>query len=284
MRAHQALAAALFVALSNGADAGEAAVSGGLTFRSDLWPAAAIRREKRRTVRFYTTAGDALHDDCLGRSRDEVAAFFTDKASRLSVGERCDKLFVLVHHTQGAMSDTTREFVGAHETYHLVAQIFSGAAPGALLEPRPKITPGSDKFFDDLAAALTPHPGTGDTQAIADIAGRYAALSAQDRAVVDFMATIEWPAEYYAYLVMADEKRGWGIERYREVRKEASDETGYRAAIPVGLALDRRLGAGRWQERVLQGENMFAILAGLAGVSVGSRAESVNVTRYALSL
>jgi hypothetical protein len=255
-----------------------------IEFRSDLWPGATVRDAPLRTVHFYTTGAEALKDDCLKQSSDEVTAFFGDAAGGLKFGARCGTLFVLVHDTiHPAMSEVARRFIGVHETFHIAAQIWGGPTPSVLIYGlRPKVSPRADKFFADLAKALNSRAGKGDLQVDADIAHEYQSLPPDDRATVDYFSALEWPAEYYAFKVMASERPDWNVKSYLAVREEIGNEASYRAAVAVGLELDGRLGSGTWEERVFKGDSMFTLLARLGSVNL-DKVDLVQVTDYPLS-
>jgi hypothetical protein len=255
-----------------------------IEFRSDLWPGATLREAPLRSVHFYTSGDQALKDDCLKRRSDEVAAFYGDAAGGLKIGTRCGTLFVLVHDTlRPNMSETDKRFIGVHETFHIAAQIVGGPTPSVLVYgPRPKPSPRADQFFADVASALTARAGKGDLAVVVAIVREYRSLSPDDRATVDYFSTVEWPAEYYAFKAMASERPDWNLKRYLAVRAEIGDEASYRAAVPVGLELDGRLGAGTWEERVFKGDSMFTLLARLGSVNL-DQVDLIQVTDFPLS-
>ena len=256
-----------------------------VAFRADLWPGLEANESQLREVHFYTSKQAALSDPCLRTHESELSGFFADERGRLQLGEICGELVALMHpENHRTLSPRATNFVGAHETFHLVAQIFSGRAPSALaFDARPKTTPGSDRFFNDLAHALESRPGPEDGGFVAHIAQLYVSLAAEDKAVVDFYSTVEWPAEYYAYKVLANEDNAWGLETYIAVRREIGDEPAYLAAIPTGLELDRAFGTGKWEERVIKGETMFGMLSRLPAGAPTPPVWQVKITSWPLT-
>jgi len=256
-----------------------------IAFRADLWPGIEISKSQPRKVHFYTSRQAALRDPCLRTHQSELSGFFDDAHGRLQLGEMCGELFALTHPANHMVySQRANKFVGVHETFHLVAQIFSGRAPSAVaFDVRPKATPGSDRFFNELASALERGRGTENGTTFAGVAQRYESLSDEDRVVVDFFSTVEWPAEYYAYKVLASEDRTWSPESYIELRHEIGFEPAYLAAVSAGIELDRVLGPGKWEERVISGESMLGLLSKLPAASPTRRVWQVNITSWPLT-
>ena len=257
-----------------------------VSFRKDLWPGLPSENSKPQEVHFYVTKKTALTDSCLGAHQAEVSGFFDDVRERLQLGEMCGELIVLTHPANHAtFSQLANSFVGIHETFHLVAQIFSGRSPSALVfDVRPKLTAGSEQFFNDLVHSLDNRKKVDARAAFAHIAQAYETLPAEDKAVVDFYSTVEWPSEYYAYKVLADDDKTWSRESYMTVRREIGFEPAYLAAIPTGLALDSVLGPGKWEDRVIKGETMLHMLSGLPATAPTRAIWQVNITNWPLTL
>lgn len=234
-------------------------------YRSDIWPGARQQVEHLRTVHVYTDGHDAAKDACLAAQPEALDAFFHGNDPRLVMGERCGRLFVLVRDPSGTTwVGEARRFAAIHETYHLAAQLFGGPTPNLLVfGQRPASTPGSDRFFEKLARGSA-EPSGDDADRAREILHDYQSMSPDDRRVVEFFATVEWPAEYYAFAVMASDEPDWTLQRYLAVRRRAGDEAAYRAAIPVGMLLDRSLGSTAWRPRLFKDQSMLTLLAHLA--------------------
>lgn len=247
-----------------------------------MWPG--VEKSQQRPVYFYNSRQAALDDTCLGQHGKGVSDLFSAPSARLQMGEMCGRLFVLLHDpAHEKISTVARDFAAAHETFHLAGQIFGGATPDLIFAPRPRVTPGADRFFAYLASSLNGAGKSVSEQTISDISKAYEALSVDEKNVVDFYSVCEWPAEFYAYKVLESQEREWTLDRYLGVRKEIGDELSYRVAIPVGLALDRQLGNGQWEARVFQGESMFGILTRIFAPSPQPNFVFYKVTSFDLA-
>lgn len=163
--------------------------------------------------------------------------------------------------------DRAREFLAAHESFHIAAQFYGGRIPLAYLEVDPILVRAyaEGRAFDGFYDAIdTMHAevarGAEDVDCSA-LEETYAALEEGARTYLNYKIFWEWPAEFYSYSVTFAGRLG----EYEAFRARLfPDDTGYRlftAGVKVARMLEAKLPRAEWQAQVADGRSMLAVLA-----------------------
>lgn len=177
--------------------------------------------------------------------------------STIFFGDVCDKPTVLVW-IRDVGSAEMRRFISHHEAFHAVPQSLGvtsrRAVAGTGLNPVDASVTSSQaivSFWDALLSQNSDHSGGRYCEVVAR---RFNELSPGEKIYVDYISHVEWPAEYYAMLVM-----GWSdiSDDYVELRRRLETPRGYLLAYPALSAVEAVRGRMHWQRQYQMGEPML---------------------------
>lgn len=155
-------------------------------------------------------------------------------------------------------------FLAAHETFHIAAQMYGAKIPFAYIDLDSRLlrqyASGAD-FAEFYRAIDTMHEGvrvpTADV-GCGPVAKAYKRLDDIARTYFNYKAFWEWPAEFYAYSVAFH----GGMDAYENFRGRLfTNDTGYRlfvSGVKVAELLEAKMGRDVWQARAVSGQSMLA--------------------------
>src|SRR5690606_19942467 len=227
---------------------------------ADVWlPASSIRwPSSEHAVAIYegtTESGSELHKVAADRYEFKF----------IQVGDRLVVVMGLHPGLNGGRQ--AREFVSAHESFHIAAQLYGARIPLNYLEIAPELVAThagahAFEFFYDAIDTMHAEVARGaedvDCSALEET---YAALEEGARTYLNYKIFWEWPAEFYSYSVTFAGRLG----EYEAFRARLfPDDTGYRlftAGVKVARMLEAKLPRAEWQAQVADGRSMLAVLA-----------------------
>lgn len=231
-----------------------------LTIDESIWALNSDAPRRKQEVTFYYD-NRAAEDPCLVKNAKNLLEMYSPEAqpSSLRIGEACDRLFVLFRNDKllAKLGQIGLDFVGHHETFHLLGQIYRHKIPiEMIIGNRPIISDRARSFLKSINEKL----GRAGILENLDLRDSFEKLPEPDRTGIEFLAGMEWPAEYYAFKVMEARGSAEWARQYSMIRSTLGDEIEYSTGVTVGGALDKIFAGRSWQIEVNNGSTMLDVL------------------------
>lgn len=179
-----------------------------------------------------------------------------------------DRLVVIVGLGPGfAREPRAVEFLAAHESFHVAAQIYGAKIPVNYLDMDPELartyTDGVafEGFYDAIDVMHDGLAAGGKDAGCEALSRAYEELSEDARTYLAYKAFWEWPAEFYSYSIAfsarPNEYEGFRANLFRE-------NAGFRlytSGVKAAQLLEAKLARSEWQTRVANGQSMLSLLA-----------------------
>lgn len=220
---------------------------------TQIWPSG---RSTYKSVSLITNEEEALsHSMCL---HEKSKAFFQSKADGLALGEACG-ILVVAFSTSPPLSELEKRFVLAHESFHLLGQIFNQKVDSHYFS---RLRPRLSK--DDIGSANEFFAKISSTSNICkEMEKSSRDLSRASIDYINYISVTEWPAEYYTHQKLLSDKTVDASEYFR-IRERFGMLYEYYSGAVVGLWLDEKF--IDWKHHVSSGEPMLSIAAEKCGV------------------
>jgi hypothetical protein len=231
-----------------------------LTIDESIWALNSDAPLRKQEVTFYHD-NRAAEDPCFAKNARNLLEMYSPEAqsSFLRIGEACDRLFVLFRNDKlvAKFGQMGLDFVGHHESFHLLGQIYRNKIPiEMLIGNRPIISERARSLLKNINEKL----GRVGILENLDLRDSFEQLPEADRAGIAFLAGMEWPAEYYAFKVMEARGSAEWARQYSNIRSILGDEVEYSTGVTVGGALDKIFAGRSWQIEVNNGATMLDVL------------------------
>lgn len=227
---------------------------------STRWPS-----EERHVTVIFSKELPKNYEACVGLE-SILEEFYKDNNPRLSIGEYCDTLFVLINYPEIMISSKAREFAAAHESFHIGHQIYGTPyIMGLKLEDR------SFDFISDFTKLMEESLKQDNKKLFCGRVEKYlSTLPKNKQNLILYKSTYEWPAEFYSkqYAFGNNEKEYYKL---RDSISSYLDGDGrywadfYKLSISVIKNIEQKVSRKSWQSRVNNGKSIFDIFMEVNG-------------------
>jgi hypothetical protein len=220
---------------------------------SQIWETEATRYKS--VILIGGVEGALSHSECL---YEKAKHFFQSKEEGLALGEVCGILVVAIRNFP-SISQREEKFLLAHESFHLLGQIFSkNVAIDYFTRPRPEPMEADKKNLKRFFARISTAYNLCD-----ELSEYYLSFSGRSIDYINYISIVEWPAEYYASKFIMKHESIVEAE-YLNIRKKFGLVYEYYSGAVIGRWLDGKV--MDWRPRVSRGESMLGIAAEKCGI------------------
>lgn len=200
--------------------------------------------------------------------------FYSKEKQAVSMGKKCNKLVVLVNYPQLNNVENFKQFVSAHESFHLTVQVFNTPIVIGLNFPEEDGFEYGLEFIKLLNASISNPTQVNKCKSLSLYLD---SLPILNRNKILFKAMYEWPAEYYA----KNKIFGSDNTKYYEFRAQLTKGLNskdkwvfndfYISSIILIERIEELIPRVEWQNRVMRGESIFDIYQELNGCRTYSK-------------
>ena len=209
--------------------------------------------------------------------KQNAVTFFSqkDKYGQLDFGESCNKLIVLFNEKKLEKVNKFKEFLTAHEAFHIAVQFYGKSMVVAMFDVGDSYNHVKDFYYllDFISLLKKTYLDTNqhNLNKHCDALNQYVnELSKQQRDILLTRAMYEWPAEYYAKQVVF----GKNDKEYLSIRnhiRNSDEEKGlakdigmywekfYIMSHPIIKEIEKNISTLEWQVRIAEGESILDI-------------------------
>lgn len=233
------------------------------------WPSG----EKKVHVYFNN---DIAPEECNELKQNAVTFFSQkDEYGKLDLGVSCNKFIVLFNEIKFEHLRTLKEFISAHEAFHIAAQFYGKSMVVQMFDIGDSYKSVKSFYYllDFISLLKKTYPITTPQNQIKHCTAltQYVnKLSDHQRNILLTRAMYEWPAEYYAKQTVFGKNDKEYIETRNEIGKsyqtEVADKNNgiywdkfYLMSHPIIEEVEKKISTLEWQTRVAQGESILDI-------------------------
>lgn len=184
-----------------------------------------------------------------------------DKFGNLDLGEYCKKLIVLFNEPRLNKLNNFKEFIAAHEAFHIAAQFYGGY----IILENMFVKEPNYKFLSDFVVALRQSFKEKSKYLKCKTVTNYIdKLTNNQRIILLDRAMLEWPAEYYSkQVIFGDNDKDYYKLRY-EIEEKLSEEDPawtdfYTVAHDVIEEIEKADSSSNWKIRVTKDETVLDV-------------------------